>query len=150
MPIEPIRPEVLEATQEKLKAELLPAAPRSVANTDSVLSLGTDTRFVYRLRPYMTLPVTFRLGAELQKLRIAMIATSALMEDSESAVDEYAAYSQQVVELIWRVSIPATPIPALKKKLRLARNPFRDATDGEVMHLINFFLNLRMMSSIRR
>lgn len=150
MPIEIPKPEVFEAQQEKLRAELLPTAPRSIVNTDNVITLGADTRFSYRLRPFMALPLPFRQGAELQKLRLAMIAASVLMEDSESAVDEYAEYSKQAIELIWKVSIPATPIGAIKKRFHLAKNPFYGATDGEVMHLLNFFLRLRMLSSFRR
>lgn len=149
MPISPIAPEVLEAAQAELRSQM-PTSPLRVLNTENALTIGVGSTYFYRSTPFLALPVTFRLGAELQKLRLALVATSQLIEDSEFACDEYAELSQQVVDLIWKNSVPANPAQALKKKIRLARNPLSDATDGEVMELLSFFLRLRMMSSIRR
>lgn len=150
MPIEPVRPELIEATQDQLKEQLMSKSPRPISNTENAVSLGVDTRFVYRGRTYMMHPVPFREGAELQKLRSALIATAALMDDSDTAVDEYTDLSQKAIDIIWRLSVPFAPINAVLKRTHLARNPMREATDGEVMDLVNFFLSRRMISSLRR
>jgi hypothetical protein len=101
--------------------------------------LPRPSRYWHRERPYLILPVSFRVGAELQKLRLAMVELSDLINESENASDDLAALSEKAVELIWRYSIPEHPIKALRKKCRLLSNPLREATDGEVLDLVNFF-----------
>lgn len=149
MPISAIPQETIEASQEELKEKFLPKAPPRVVNTEAMQELAATVRYWHRERPYLIQPVPFRLGAELQKLKLAMITLSGLIEDSESASDELADLSQQAVDLIWKHSVPEQPLKALKKKCHLLRNPLRDATDGEVLDLVNFFLRRRMLSSVR-
>jgi hypothetical protein len=149
VPIEAISKETLEAAQEQLKEQLLPQSPPRVGNTEAIQELAATVRYWHRERPYLILPVSFRVGAELQKLRLAMVELSDLINESENASDDLAALSEKAVELIWRYSIPEHPIKALRKKCRLLSNPLREATDGEVLDLVNFFLRRRMLSSFR-
>jgi hypothetical protein len=149
VPIEAISKDALDATQEELKEQLLPKSHPRIMNTEAIQELAATVRYWHRERPYLILPVSFRLGAELQKLRLAITELSGLIEDSESASDDLADLSQKAIVLIWKHSVPEHPMLAIKKKFHLLRNPLRDATDGEVLDLVNFFLRRRMLSSFR-
>lgn len=149
MPIEAVSPEALEREQTRLKKELMVAPVLRQANTPNVLRLNEISTFYFRGRKYAAQPVSFRLGAELQGIRLRIAEVAPLTEESEGVLPEYVALCKQACELMWKECIPDDPRERARKRIRKSYNPLLHATDGEVGMLIDFFSKLRMLSSVR-
>lgn len=149
MPIEAVSQEALEREQTRLKEELLVAPVLRQTNTPNVLRLNEESTFLFRAKKYIVKPVSFRLGAELQGIRIRIAEVAPLLDESEAVLPEYVALCQQACHLMWKECIPDDPAERARKRVRKSYNPLLHATDGEVGMLIDFFFKLRMLSSVR-
>lgn len=54
-----------------------------------------------------------------------------------------------IEKILWRNCKPANPVTLLMWRLRLIRNPFRLATEQEVINIADFFLKCRMRSRVQ-
>jgi hypothetical protein len=150
MPIQSISEETLERAQGQIKQQLAPAlAPPKVLNTPNVLLLGIEQRFILANKTYVVMPVGFKLGAQLQSILIQIGEIKDMIEQSESALEVYVQLCSKAADLMWKGCMPAHPVAAIKKRLRIGGNPLQDATDGEVAQLLPFFLRHRMLSRLQ-
>lgn len=149
MAIQAVLQEDLEREQTRLKEELLVAPVLRQVNTPNVLRLNESSTFLFRGRKYHVNPVSFKLGAELQGIRIRIAEVAPLMDEAESVLPEYVALCQQACALMWQECIPDDPRERVRKRVRKGYNPLLHATDGEVGMLMGFFSKLRMLSSVR-
>lgn len=150
MAIHPISQETLDKTQSELKAEFASAfkSPK-VINTHNALMLGVDQRFLFGRKMFVAKPVSFRLGARCQALMLQISEIKDLLTESRDANAAYVELCLEAADVIWAGVIPLDPFMYFKKKLRIGKNPFYDATDAEVAQLLDFFSQLRMLSRIQ-
>lgn len=144
------RAEVLKHAEE-LYQERFPDGPpaEAPANVGTMLLLaGADVlEMTYKGTLYELGHVSFEDGLELTRAREAL-------EQLEEAVTEanvraYALAAQRVVDMAPKYLFPVHGrFRRLRWRLRLRRNPFRDATDAEVGLLLGFFLRCRMRSRV--
>lgn len=130
--------------------------PRNIG--PALLLAGADSlELVYRGRIYELGFPSFADGVRLEQARAAV----ELMEEEPTAehLPGYARALELTVSLATRYLFPALPTPDLPRlhrlrihlrrlrwRLRLRRNPYRDATEAEVGQLLGFFLRSRMRS----
>jgi hypothetical protein len=127
-----------------------PAAtrPRNVRATR--LLVGAEQLCIeYRGRPYELLPVEFADGVLLAECRAAVEEIEDEAKLSPELVRDYLVALRKVVALAPKYLRPAAGVGRLLWRLRIRRNPYRNATEAEVGQLLGFFLGCRMRSSVR-
>lgn len=138
------REEMVEAWQRyRQPAERRPAepAPRAL-NLDAVLDLGNMVFFTFRGRAYGIPPLAWRTG---ERLLDAVLELEGLgSQISRDSIHAYYGCVRRLQDTLWRASRPVGPVRRLLRLLRLHRNPYRQATEAEVMQLAYFFLTRRM------
>jgi len=124
-----------------------PERPRNVRA--SLLVFGADKVEVpFHGRMYELTPVSFEDGMRLSDVR----ATIEELEDAEPTRENARRYldaCRLVVRLAPRYMLPRGRLRRALWRLRLRRNPFRQASEREVGELLGFFLGCRMMSRVR-
>lgn len=121
-------------------------------NLGQVLDLGSTVYFSFRGRQYGVPPLPWRLGERMLVARtVAKEAAEAWVEDSNrSTLASYYESLEDVQTLLWEAIRPCGRIHRLMKRFHVARNPFRDVTERELVDLLDFVLGLRMRSEITR
>ena len=120
------------------------------ANVRPALQLvGADRIHIpYRGIEYELRYVSFEDGMRLAEARAAID----FGEDAEMTPERVAAYLKAmrlIVSMAPRYLLPVTFVRRLLWRLRLRRNPFRNATDTEVGHILGFFLACRTRSRVQ-
>jgi hypothetical protein len=114
-----------------------------------VLDLGGVVYFTYRGHAYGVPPVSWRLGQTLLAVRHEAQAAAGdgllLTPDGSGA---YFRAVRKLADLCWRHCRPASPWQRWAKRLGLARNHFRAATEAEVVAITDFFCSRRMTANV--
>lgn len=124
-----------------------PAALGSrLLNVQQVLDMGNVVYFTFRGRAYGIPPLGWRGGQELTLLWTEAVAyPSPLTPETAPA---YYALIARLPGLLWKHCHPAGWLARRLHRLGLLRNPFRHATEGELVELAAFFQSRRSASSI--
>jgi len=124
-----------------------PAVPTGARNLAAVLDLGNAVYFTFRGRAYGVPPLPWAAGAALHALWTQALAyPSPLTAETQPA---YYALIRQLPPLLWRYTRPVGAWRRLRRRLGLLRNPFRTASERELVELADFFLSRRMTSGVR-
>jgi len=116
------------------------ALPRAL-NLDTVLDLGNMVFFMFRGRAYGIPPLAWREG---ERILDAWLEAKAHGTLDLGNLDGYFRVIERLQRLLWRNLRPTGPVRRLLYFLRLHRNPFLDATEGEITTLALFMLGRRM------
>ena len=123
-----------------------PAGPR---NVEAVLSIGQMEYVAFRGRAYGVPPLPWRLGQRIAVAHQAALAAAEALRlaptDGATLARYYDALSR-VPPLLWQACRPVGWWWRALAFLRLHRNPFREATEAELIGLTHFFLSRRMRS----
>lgn len=116
-------------------------------NGRAVLDLGNLTYFTFRGAAYGVPPVGWQLGQ-----RLALVWNE-LEEFNDQPLTRpkaalYFALMGKIPAVLWPRCRPVGRWRRCLKRLGLLRNPFRAATEVELIELVSFFLGRRMMSSV--
>lgn len=119
-------------------------------NVEAVLSLGATRYFMYRRKTYAVPPVPFKLGQRVLTLYLetTALAQSAAKGNKQDGI-KYFGRLKELVNVMWPHIRLTRRWKRVFKSLHLYRNPFRDASDLEVLDVTNFFLQGRMKSSVQ-
>lgn len=119
-----------------------------LANIPTLLDLGDTVYVEFRGRAFGVPPVAWRVGEKLLAARMdAMAAAGSGTLTKESAPAYYRAL-QKLARILWRHSFPVGRIWRFLKAVRVMRNPYRQATEAELVALTDFFLQRRMASGV--
>lgn len=131
------------ASQRKKLTDANPGVQRPF-NVEVVLDLGNIVFFHFRGRAYGMPPLPWREG---QKLLAAFLDARSIppILTPETAPAYYKALAK-MPHIIWRNCFPASKFMRVLRWLGLAKNPFRYATEQEIMEYAAFFLARRMRS----
>jgi len=122
-----------------------PEAPVRPLNLDQVLDLGNTVFFTFRGRAYGVPPLAWKAG---ERLMVAWQEAKAIGEinDPKKAA-EYYRIMRRLQRLLWAHCRAVGPFRRLCKWLRIHPNPFRHATEEELVALALFTLGRRMSTS---
>lgn|GEM_PF-4648324 len=136
--IQLIPPEQFLAVQEQQRAERQ-AANRvpEVLNDDAVLQLNERGEFKYRGRRYRPPPTSFLNAQELERLKRRL---ELLERDPDTSQRELLAFYRDAVQVFDRCARPWWR--------RWTPNPFRNASEVEVGHLLAVFYTYRFRSEV--
>jgi hypothetical protein len=132
-----------------------PASSLRARNVESILSLGSTEFVEFRGRAYGVPPVPWKVGQALNDARLAAIDALEILRFDSTDRDATAAYYpaiRRIPSLLWANCYTTGRIARILKRtpfLRyLLRNPFDDASDGELLEYADFFLARRMRSGV--
>lgn len=115
-------------------------------NVEPALELGDVLYVTFRGRPYGVPPVPWRVT---ERLHLEWIqARSYPTPLTPDTAPLYYAAMRGWAEQIWRYTRPVGRLRRLLKAVGLLSNPFRQATEQELVELAGFFLLRRATSSI--
>lgn len=123
-----------------------PEEPAMVRNVPLVMELGGTVYKTFRGRAFGVPPVPWKLGQQLHLLWIEALRFQGQL--TTTTAPRYYAIIAQLPDLLWRCARPVGRTRRLLYRLGLHHNPFRRATEAELVELAGFFLALRMRSSI--
>jgi hypothetical protein len=130
------------------------ALPQPQANVYQVLNFG-DVRYIKFRRSMFVIPIVpYKLGMQVSDTYIRTLVAAAEVlkpKSPESQVEAktiYYAGLATLARLLWSHIYPASRLGRILRHLRLARNPFKFASEVEVRQLTDFFLQCRTMSSV--
>lgn len=129
------------------KERALATGSPQMRNVLPAVALGSSDSFRWRGKSYLVPALSWRAGLALMDARL----TAQDCRDVER-VEVRKRYTQMlglIEKIIWRNCRPINPVSRLLWRLRLARNPFRLATEQEVIDLADFFLKCRMRSHVQ-
>lgn len=147
--IEAISKETLEQGQAELRKQI-PAAPAPV-NLQAASELAQVVPLVYRGQRYVITPLSYTDGVKLQmimkeiddlKYLSATLAAGLLIMD----------VLRRSTVIMAKYMVPVGIKPKawrVLRGMRLARNPLRSASEGEIGVLLGFFLLHRQTSSVK-
>lgn len=121
-------------------------SPRAL-NLDTVLDLGNIVFFTFRGRAYGIPPLAWRDGERL--LDCWLEAQEIGMQLERNTLRQYYRCIANLQRLLWKNTRPTGPFRRLLRFLHLHRNPFRDATEGELAELAVFLLGRRTNAASR-
>lgn len=130
-----------------LRGKIRPPRQR---NVEAVLALGSTRYFTFHNRVYAIPPVPFQLGQRVLTLYMETteLAQSAAQGNKHDAL-LYFARLKMLVKVMWPHIRMVPRWKRIMKFFGLYRNPFRNASDLEVLDVVNFFLQGRMKSSVQ-
>lgn len=121
-------------------------------NVEPILAIG-NTEFVhFRGRAYGVPPLPWKAGEKLNDAHVAAIEAMEILKDNAKDRDAIADYYRAIGKMpaiLWRNCRPTGKFRRLLHRLRLLRNVFDDASDGELLEYSDFFLARRMRSGVR-
>lgn len=133
------------ARVEQLEAKA-PRIPRQ--NLEPVLALGNVEYHTFRGRPFGIAPVPYLDGARLSALWIECSELGNVL--TGSTVDRYREIIDELATLLWRLTVTVGPFKRLLRRLGLLRNPYRAATEREILELAGKFNARRFSTPIGR
>lgn len=146
--IQPTDRAVMEARQAQARPEPArsPEVPQAPRNLGAILDLGNMVFFLFRGRPYGAPPLPWRAGQRLMDLWLQALRHRGDLTDQTAK--HYYSVIAQLPALLWHLTSPVGRTRRILRALGLHRNPFRGATEQELVDLAAFFLARRRMSSI--
>lgn len=136
------------------KTARVPTAPPTAArlrNVEPVLSLGETTYFQFRGRAYGVPPLPWKAGQRLLQVQTATLSAAgqvALTGDKE-AERLYFKGLARIQSILWAYCRPVGRTRRVLRFLRVLRNPFRGATEKELLDHTDFFLQGRTRSVVQ-
>lgn len=133
----------------------IPRRPSMQRNVEEVLSLGDVRYFTFghkgHYRGFRVPPVPFKLGQRVLDAHVTALrlAQQVALTGKQNLSDEYYAELDKLAGLLWKHIRPIGKIRRVLWRLRLLRNPFRSASEGEIKDVTAFFLRGRMTSSVQ-
>jgi len=120
-------------------------------NVAVVLSLGTVRYITFHHYLLAIPPVPFKLGQEILSVYVQSLtmAKKVAKTGEEKATEAYYRHLNALAELLWSHVQPVKRFHRILKRLHLARNIFKGASEKEVQDITDFFLQCRMISSVR-
>ena len=147
MPLKPIPDEALAEAQKELRHRLGVDEERprpAVKNRPALVYLTDPLRVPFRGRLYELPPVGFRDGERIMEIQ------ERLEDTDHSARKGRRALFEEAAALIRRLVTPDRGwLLRLRWRLRLVRNPFRQATEVEIAELLGFLAACRTRSTVR-
>lgn len=139
-----------QATRQKL-ARHRESSSSGIRNVEPVLSLNEMTYLHFRGRAFGVPPLPWKAGQRMLQVYTATIANANVVSQrgDKKAEADYFAGLAQLQSLLWRYCYPVGWGWRLLRMLGLHRNPFRVATEKEILDHTDFFLQLRMKSNVR-
>lgn len=127
------------------------ASSAPIRNVEPVLSLGEMTYLHFRGRAYGVPPLPWKSGQRMLQVYQTAIANANILatRGDKTAETDYFKALAVLQTLLWRHCRPVGLGWRLLRLLRLHRNPFRNATEKEILDHTDFFLQLRMKSNVR-
>jgi len=116
-------------------------APRPL-NLDAVLDLGNTCYFLFRGRAYGVPPLPWRAGELLLDAKLEAMSIGRLVDREE--LPRYYASLRQLSRILWRHTRCVGRVRRLAHRLGIMRNPYRNASDQQLVELVDFFLGRRM------
>lgn len=134
-----------------LSRQVVPTSTPQERNVEHVLTLGEMRYVSYRNRTFRIRPVPFKLGERVLDLKIKILADAKQVAKTGARAPAEAFYDKldQMAKLLWMHMQPIGKVRRLMWHLGMLRNPFRNATETELIAIVDFFLQGRMMSSVR-
>jgi hypothetical protein len=123
-----------------------------VANVPVLLELGGTIYIQFQGKPFGVPPVAWRVGQTLLAARFDAMAAAAEGKLTPDTTPRYYAAMKTLARVLWRHSRPVggngfqSWLLRVAKALKLYRNPYRLATEAELVALTDFFLQRRMAS----
>jgi len=139
----------MDANHLKRRRALAPARAPShrIRNVGPVLDLGNTVFFTFRGRAFGVPPVPYQVGRAISAIWTEAVALGAVI--SEDKTPRYYELIASLPPLIWANSYPVGRWRRLRRRLGLFRNPFRKATEAELVDLAGFFRSRRMTSGVQ-
>lgn len=158
MILSPTSPGDMAAAHARRAARSRPAASTGVRpsnrarNIEPVLSIG-QTQFIhFRGRAFGVPPLPWQAGEALTDAHVTAIEALEILASNgkdRDALRSYYSALPRIAALIWANCYPTGKGRRFLKAIGLARNPFRRASDGELLEYSDFFLARRMKSGGR-
>lgn len=152
MLIQRISREAMDAAHAAVAPKRAPAGvaapPMRPRNVQHVLDLGNLIYFTFRGRAYGVPALAHKAGEELQALWLDASAYSREVLTPTTA-PLYHALIRKLPGLLWRNTRPVGRVARLFHALHLHPNPFRRATERELVELAQGFLERRMISGVQ-
>lgn len=136
----------MDAAHKAARAQAPDPAPEA-RNLEPVIRFGDLEYFTFRGRAFGVPPVPWKRGLELLAIMAEARAQVGRALDPVGAA-RYALLVEKLARLLWRCTRPAGLHRRILRRLGLLRNPFLDATEGEIGALAGFFLSRRTRSHI--
>lgn len=154
MIIAPSQPGEMLAAHRRARRPLASTASRSQRprNVEPILSIGQTEYIHFRGRAFGVPPLPWQAGAALTDAYVATIeAMNVLQFDAKNraATASYYAGLSKIPALLWRNCRPTGKVARFLHWIRVSPNPFRKASDGELLEFADFFLARRMRSGAR-
>lgn len=146
-----ISPEAMARNHERATPQRVASVPKITPpkNFGPVLDLGDTVYLTFRGHAYGVPPVPWHVGQRLIALRydaVAAMGEKGIL--TPSAVPGYFRAVQQIADVCWRHCRPVARWQRWAKRLGLAKNPFRDGTEADVVALADFFAVRRMSATV--
>jgi len=119
-----------------------------LANVDVVLDLGDTCYITFRGRAFGVPPVAWRVGQKILAQRMAATTAAGNGILTAQTTGPYYEALGRLAQTLWRHARPTGRMRRMAKRLGLLRNPFQEATEGELVQLADFFLGRRMTSTV--
>lgn len=121
-------------------------------NLDAVLEIGEAVYFTFRGRPYGVPPLPWREGERILNARLTLTEIGRELPDGTRVIErehmqEYYRHLRTLQDVLWDNTRTVGTVRRFLRRLRLARNPYRQATETEIVKLADFFFGRRMSST---
>lgn len=123
------------------EARKIVAPPRPRHNFQPAMEFGDITYRVFRGRAYGVPPLPWKRGEKLLKTWLDLEAISSPIKQNN--LSQYYRLIGRLADLVWKSVTPVRPDLRLAWRLGLLRNPFRKATEGEIVEFALFLLGRR-------
>lgn len=126
-------------------------------NIEPVLSIGQTEFIHFRGRAFGVPPLPWQAGAALTDAHVTAVEAMGILAENgkdRAAIVQYYDGLGRIPGLLWANCFPTGKIARFVKRIpilrRVLRNPFRRASDAELLRYADFFLARRMTSGGRR
>lgn len=145
----PRTPEQIRANWARVKRQTPRPRPEPVPrplNLQPTLDLGNLVFFTFRGRAYGIPPLAWRTGEKMLDIYLQLMELSDPDKPllTREQLPAYFGSFRQLQSLLWNHCHAVGWLRRLGKRLRIVRNPFREATEAEILGLALFTLGRRM------
>lgn len=122
-------------------------------NVETVLGLGGTRYFRLRTLGLFGVPaLPYRAGQLLVEVFTYTVARAKLIAEGKGTAETEEQYYNgldHLQRLLWKYSFPAGKLRRLVRRLGFLSNPYRNATERELLDIADFFLKGRMRSTVQ-
>lgn len=122
-----------------------------IRNIETVLSLGDTRYFRFRRWTIGVLPLPFKKGQALLDLYLKTMAMGKIVAEKgdKDVQSQYYRNLGKLKRMLWRHAYPTGRLLRMLRRVGVMRNPFRLATEGELLEIADFFLRGRTKSNVQ-